>query len=164
MQLSRDQLIEASWIVPSTLIPAIMLVLIVYATFAVGAHVPGHEAVIDPKLVAQTAPFTNPGVFDRGSGNYEVVMIGQTWNFRPNEVKVPVGSRVTFTTTSQDVIHGLRVEKTNVNLMLIPGQVGRATAHFTQKGEFLLVCHEYCGVSPVPTLGHQAMFGKVIVE
>lgn len=156
--MTRDQLIEASWIVPSTLIPAIMLVLILYATFAVGAHVPGQEATIDPKLVSQTAPFNNPGVFDRGNGRYEVVMIGQIWSFRPNEIRVPRDSYVTFTTTSQDVIHGLRVEKTNVNIMLIPGQVGKATAHFTQPGEYLLVCHEYCG------LAHQTMFGKVVVE
>ena len=156
--MTRDQMIEASWIVPSTLIPAIMLVLILYATFAVGAHVPGHEATIDPKLVAQTAPFNNPGVFDRGGGRYEVVMIGQIWSFRPNEITVPRGSYVTFTTTSADVIHGLRIEKTNVNIMLIPGQIGKATAHFTTPGEYLLVCHEYCG------LAHQTMFGKVVVE
>jgi cytochrome c oxidase subunit 2 len=158
MQMTRDQLIEASWIVPSTVIPAVMLVLILYATFAVGVHVPGHEQIVDPKLIGQTAPFDNPGVFQRGAGSYEVVMVGQTWSFRPNEIRVPVGSQVTFTTTSQDVIHGLRIEKTNVNIMLIPGQVGRASAHFTQPGEYLLVCHEYCG------LAHHTMFGKVIVE
>ena len=158
MQMTRDQMIEAAWILPSTLIPAVMLVLILYATFAVGAHVPGQEEIVDPKLINQTAPFNNPGVFERGAGTYEVVMVGQTWAFRPNEIRVPVGSRVTFTATSQDVIHGLRVEKTNVNMMLIPGQVGRATAHFTQPGEYLLVCHEYCGIA------HQTMFGKVIVE
>ena len=158
MQMSRDQMIEAAWIVPSTVIPGIMLVLILYATFAIGAHVPGHEQIVDPTLLGQTAPFDNPGVFQHGAGAYEVVMVGQVWSFRPNEIRVPVGSRVTFTTTSQDVIHGLRVEKTNVNIMLIPGQVGRATAHFTQPGEYLLVCHEYCG------LAHHTMFGKVIVE
>ncbi|MCC7369710.1 MAG: cytochrome c oxidase subunit II [Chloroflexi bacterium] len=157
-------MIEASWIVPSALIPAIMLVLLLYATFSVGAHVPTHEENIDPKLVAQTAPFNNPGLFDRGNGQYDVVMVGQTWSFRPNEIRVPLGARVTFTVTSQDVIHGLRIEKSNVNIMLIPGQVGKATAHFTERGEFLLVCHEYCGVSAIPTLGHQAMYGKVIVE
>ena len=156
--MTRDQMIEASWIVPSAVIPAVMLVLLLYATFAVGAHVPSHEAVIDPKRVKQTAPFDNTGVFDRGGGRYDVVMTGQIWTFDPNEIRVPVGSYVTFTTTSQDVIHGLRVEKTNVNLMLIPGEVGRATAHFTEKGTYLLVCHEYCG------LAHQTMFGKVIVE
>jgi cytochrome c oxidase subunit II len=158
MRLTRDQLIEGAWIVPSTAIPAIMLVLLLYATFSAGVHVPGHEQIVDPKLVNQTAPFDNPGVFQRGAGDYEVVMVGQTWAFRPSEIRVPVGSRVTFTTTSQDVIHGLRVEKTNVNIMLIPGQVGRATAHFTQPGEYLLLCHEYCGIA------HQTMYGIVVVE
>src|SRR6478736_2759576 len=97
MHLTRDQMIEMSWIVPSTVIPGVMLVLILYATFAVGAHVPGHEEIVDPKTIGQTAPFDTPGVFDRGGGSYEVVMVGQTWAFRPNEIRVPIGSRVTFT-------------------------------------------------------------------
>lgn len=130
MRMTRDQMMEAAWIVPSTVIPAIMLVLILYATFAVGAHVPTHEEIVDPKLIDQTKPFDAPGVFGRGGGNYEVVMVGQTWSFRPNEIRVPVGARVTFTATSQDVIHGLRVEKTNVNMMLIPpGRAGDGALH-----------------------------------
>src|SRR6266540_3059590 len=112
--MTRDQMIEASWIVPSTLIPAVMLVLLLYATFAVGSHVPSQEATIDPTKVKQTAPFTTPGVFKRAEGRYEVVLTGQIWTFDPNEIRVPVGSYVTFTATSQDVNHGLRVEKTNV--------------------------------------------------
>jgi cytochrome c oxidase subunit 2 len=42
--------------------------------------------------------------------------------------------------------------------MLLPGLVSSATATFSQPGEYLFVCHEYCG------LAHHAMTGKVIVE
>jgi len=44
-----------------------------------------------------------------------------------NTLHIPVGRPVKLVMTSQDVIHGLRIEKTNVHIMLIPGQVGKAT-------------------------------------
>ncbi|MCG8468343.1 MAG: cytochrome C oxidase subunit II, partial [Gemmatimonadetes bacterium] len=68
------------------------------------------------------------------------------------------GSEVTFISTSTDVIHGIHIERTRLNMMLIPGQISRNTYRFDEPGEHLLVCHEYCG------LGHHVMSGKVVVE
>ena len=48
----------------------------------------------------------------------------------PNEIRIPAGSEVTFTTTSADVLHGLAIEGTRVNLMLIPGQITKFTYRF----------------------------------
>jgi cytochrome c oxidase subunit 2 len=42
--------------------------------------------------------------------------------------------------------------------MIVPGQITKVTATFRKPGEYLIVCHEFCGG------GHQAMFGKVIVK
>jgi cytochrome c oxidase subunit 2 len=56
------------------------------------------------------------------------------------------------------VIHGFKIENTNVNVMLLPGQVSKVTAHFDKPGTYVFICHEYCGI------GHQAMSGKLIVE
>jgi len=42
--------------------------------------------------------------------------------------------------------------------MLVPGYVSQFTTVFKQPGEYLIVCHEYCG------LGHHLMAGKLIVE
>jgi cytochrome c oxidase subunit 2 len=42
--------------------------------------------------------------------------------------------------------------------MLVPGQVSTATHTFREAGEYVVICHEYCGI------GHQTMFGKVIAE
>jgi len=53
---------------------------------------------------------------------------------------------------------GFEIARTRVNMMLIPGQVGRLTHVFREPGEYLLICHEYCG------MGHHTMSGKVIVE
>lgn len=156
--MQRDQVFELAWILPSVSIPVGMLVALVVSAYGMGMHVPTHVQSLDPKVAAQTAPFDAPGVREVAPGKYEVTMLSQIWFFRPNEIRVPVGSEVTFVATSTDVTHGLKVQGTNVNFMLIPGQVSRATAKFREPGEFLLVCHEYCGV------GHQTMAGKVIVE
>jgi cytochrome c oxidase subunit 2 len=56
------------------------------------------------------------------------------------------------------VLHGLHVAGTRINIMLIPGQIARAEYTFERPGEYLLICHEYCG------LGHHTMGGKVVVE
>jgi cytochrome c oxidase subunit 2 len=85
-------------------------------------------------------------------------MIAGIWFFSPHEIRVPSGSTVTFIATSRDVIHGLALHDANINLMLLPGRVAKATAEFHNPGEHLFVCHEYCGIA------HHTMFGKVIVE
>ena len=129
-----------------------------YATFGMNMHLPGRVAQIDPQKVFQTPPFTAPGVHKTGDNKYEVVIIAMAWAFMPAEIRVPRNAEVTFTATSVDVIHGFEIARTRVNMMLIPGQVGRLTHVFREPGEYLLICHEYCGT------GHHAMSGKVIVE
>jgi cytochrome c oxidase subunit 2 len=156
--MQRDQVFELAWILPSISIPVGMLVALVVSAYGMGIHVQEHSYTIDPKVAAQTAPFDNPGVRQVAPGKYEVAMLSQIWFFKPNEIRVPVGSEVTFVATSSDVTHGIMIQGTNVNMMLIPGEVSRASATFREAGEFLFVCHEFCG------LGHQTMSGKVIVE
>jgi cytochrome c oxidase subunit 2 len=156
--MQRDQVLELAWILPSVAIPIAMLVAIVITAFGMHISVPGIVASIDPATVNETPPFDKPGVIRTAPGRYEVAMVASTWSFRPNEIRVPVGSQVQFTITSVDVIHGMRVQGTNINVMIVPGQVSRATARFDTAGEFLFMCHEYCGVA------HHVMAGKVIVE
>ncbi|HUH12776.1 MAG TPA: cytochrome c oxidase subunit II [Longimicrobiales bacterium] len=131
---------------------------LVYATFGMGIHLPGAHARIDPQALATTAPFDQPGVTQVAPGRYQAVVVGRAWSFQPAELRVPVGSEVTFLATSADVLHGLNIEGTRLNMMLIPGQVSRNTYTFKQPGEYLIICHEYCG------LGHHLMYGTIIVE
>ncbi len=131
---------------------------LVYASVALGFHLPGRTAQIVPQDVYRVAPFNQPGVRQTGPDSYEVVMVAQTWAFVPGEVRVPVGADVTFTATSVDIIHGLNVEGTRLNLMLIPGQVTRNSIRFSRPGVYLIICHEYCGT------GHHHMVGRVVVE
>ena len=130
------------------------------SAFASGIQVPAPEARVDPKTVAQTPPFDNPGLRELAPGKYDAYIVAQAspWKYYPSEIRVPLGATVTFYVTSVDVQHGFRVQDTNVNMMVLPGQVAKLTATFDKAGEFPYVCSEYCGV------GHQNMFGKVIVE
>jgi cytochrome c oxidase subunit 2 len=134
------------------------LAALLYAATARGIHLVGHAEIIDPARVSVTPPFDRPGVREVAPGRYEAVVIGRTWLFEPAEIRVPAGAQVTFIATSADVIHGLYVERTRLNLMLIPGHVTRFDYAFRAAGEYLLVCHEYCGV------GHHLMSGRVVVE
>lgn len=131
---------------------------LVYATVAMGIHLPGRAGEIEPGKVFTTPPFDNPGVHQTGPNQYDVVIIGQAWRFHPTEIRVPVGVELNFIATTFDVIHGFHIEGTRVNMMLIPGQISRLTYRFRKPGEYLIICHEYCGA------GHHNMYGKIIVE
>lgn len=134
------------------------LIALLYASVGMGLHLPGVSGRIDPKLVLQTPPFDHPGVRQIAPGRYEAIVVARTWSFSPPEIRVPVGAQVDFTATTLDVIHGFNVEGTHLNMMLIPGQISRNTYRFTEPGEYLLICHEYCG------LLHHTMAAKVVVE
>lgn len=145
---------------------AVMLVAflgaLAYTSIAMGIHLPGRAGEVDPATVATEPPFDSPGVRQVAPGRYEVVLVGRAWAFEPREIRVPAGAEVTFLATTVDVIHGLHIENTRLNLMLIPGQVSRNTIRFEgdheEAVEHLMICHEYCG------LGHHLMSGRVIVE
>jgi cytochrome c oxidase subunit 2 len=151
-------LFEIAWILPSVAIPISFLVALVLTAFAVGIAVPGVGGRIDPKAVSTTAPFDNPGLRELAPGRYEAVMVAQVFQFTPKDLEVPVGAKVTFILTSKDVIHGFKIENTPANVMVIPGQISRVTATFNKPGEYLILCHEYCGG------GHHVMAGKIIVK
>ncbi len=154
----RFYVFESLWILPSIAIPIAMMVAIALSAFAIGIQLPGVAGRVDPQTLASSPPFDQPGLRQLAPGRYEVVIVAQTWQFTPNEIRVPAGSTVTFIATSKDVTHGLKIENTDVNMMLLPGQVSRLTTRFNTPGEYLFICQEYCGV------GHHLMFGKVIVE
>jgi cytochrome c oxidase subunit II len=151
-------LYELAWILPSIAIPVGMLVALTVTAFGAGIHLPGVAGRVNPQAVAQTPPFNEPGVIQLAPGLYEVRMTAQIWSFAPREIRVPAGSRVHFTATSKDVIHGLFVPGVDLNAMLLPGQVAHVEARFDTPGEYPIICHEYCGIA------HHTMAGTIIVE
>jgi cytochrome c oxidase subunit II len=148
---------EKLWIGITVAAILVMLAAITLASFGLGASLPGASGSVDPRILVNEPPFNTPGLYQLTQGKYQAIILAYAWAFKPNIMTVPVGSEITFKVTSKDVTHGMMIEGTNVNLMILPGQVSVATHKFDKPGTYLFVCHEYCGV------GHRTMSGKIIV-
>lgn len=129
-----------------------------YQAFAQGFAPPSGMETIDPQKVDETAPFDEPGVYQIGENEYEVVMTLQAFSFDPGDIEIPAGSTVHFVMTTKDVIHGIQIPGTNMNAMVTPGHIQRITETFDEPGEYLVICNEYCGV------GHQLMSTTITVK
>lgn len=149
---------EKAFLIVGAIVIAACGAVLIYTSVGMGIHLPGASGRIEPTRVYRTPPFNEPGVRQTGPNQYEVVVVAQAWAFIPAEIRVPAGAEVTITATSVDIIHGIAVGGTRVNMMLLPGQISRNTYRFDRPGEYLFLCHEYCGT------GHHTMSGKLIVE
>lgn len=153
--------LEKIWLIVGTGMLAVFLLVLGFGTFALGAEPPGSHgghSAIDPTLAAQTPPFDNPGLVQIGDNEYAAYMLAYAFGYSPQNMEVPVGAKVHFYVTSTDVVHGFAIPKTNVNFMVIPGEVNHVVYTFKEPGEYLVLCNEYCGVS------HQYMMTKIIVK
>ncbi len=148
---------ERNWMIVSIFILVLFFGLVTAAGFALGIQVPDAEVRVDPQTLEDSGPFANPGLREIAPGEYEAYVISRQFLFQPRELVVPVGSTVTIYVTAPDVQHGFKIQNTNINMQIVPGQVSKLTYTFEEIGEFPYICTEYCG------LGHAAMFGTVQV-
>ena len=148
---------EMWWMLASAVMLVLFLLAVGVSAFY-GFSLPGDEARIRPDRVAVDPPFAEPAVVQRGPLRYDAYLRAEIWAFVPNEIKVPAGSTVTFYLASPDLQHGFLIERTNINVMVLPGEISKIIARFDEPGEYRFFCHEYCG------LGHHLMSGKVVVE
>jgi cytochrome c oxidase subunit 2 len=137
------------------LIAAVALLLVFFGGLALAYRSYG---VRIPGCVTDVAPFDEGQVIQRGESDFEVQMVARMWAFEPEQVTLPPGSKVTLYLVSADVVHGMQILGTNVNLMAVPGSVNFAEVTFDEEGEFPVVCHEYCGRN------HQNMAGKFVIR
>lgn len=144
---------------------ALLLIVGLVATVTYGAIGPGVTMVddsggtVDADSLGETE-FGDPGVERVGENEYEVHVVARQFLFQPGTsepIRVPANSEVTFYVTSADVTHGFEVAGTNVNVMVIPGQVAEVTVQFDEPAEYGIVCHEYCGAA------HHTMAGQLVV-
>lgn len=122
-----------------------------------GLQPPGHMNTISPEAVKTSTPFNKPNIVKVGPNEYRATMVAQMFSYTPDHLEVPAGSTVHFQVTSPDVVHGLYVPNTNVNIMVVPGHITEFTYTFKNPGDYLMLCHEYCGT------GHHIMMGKLKV-
>jgi cytochrome c oxidase subunit II len=156
---------ERGFLIACAVVLMVFLAALGFSAVAMGVHLPSHSAMIHytagqkiRKILRTTAPFDQPGVHEVAPGKYQAVIVAQTWSFTPEEIDLPAGADVSFIATSSDVIHGFFIIGTRVNMMLIPGQISQYDYRFTKPGDYLLICHEYCGRL------HHTMSAKVVVK
>ena len=126
--------------------------------FYMGLHpTDGMEKTIEPEKVTESPPFDSPGLRQIGSNEYVLTSVSYVFGYDPMEVTVPAGAKVHFQMTSKDVVHGFYIPGTTVNMMVEPGHVTEQTFTFKEPGEYLVLCHEYCGS------GHHLMQGRIHV-
>jgi cytochrome c oxidase subunit 2 len=145
---------------------SLVLIVAFIATIAYGAVGAGIEMInddggtIDPENTQAHEHFNEPynGSVTHVEGDqYRASVQAFQFGFLPDPIEVPEGSTVTFYLTSLDVTHGFNLIGTNVNTMVIPGQVAEFTVEFDEPGEYGIICNEFCGA------GHASMEGQLIV-
>lgn len=141
---------------------SVFVLAIAVSSFAYGIQVPSPYERVDPRTVA-TPPSPwglseEERVRELAPGKYEAYILAQMWQFTPREIRVPAGSSITFYLASKDITHGFKISNTNINMMVVPGEVSRLTATFDVPGTYNIICHEYCGAL------HHTMMGQIIVE
>lgn len=151
---------ERAWLVVSLLLIIGFVATVVYGAVGVGVTMLGDGGQVDPSTVRDSGPFADPGVERVGEDEYEVYVLAYQFAFDPGSsdpIRLPADANVTFHVTSADVVHGFAVVGTNLNTMVIPGQVTKFTTEFDDPGTYGIVCHEYCGS------GHHTMAGTIEV-
>lgn len=155
---------EGIWIRFSLITILVFTLAVGISSFAWGIQLPGYYQRIDPRTLNDAgSPFATPGLRELAPGKYEAYMTAQVWSFTPSELRIPAGSEVTFYVTARDVQHGFKITETNINMMVLPGQISTLKATFKEPGTYNLICHEYCGAGG-PTIGHHTMYAQIIVE
>lgn len=149
--------VERRWAAISVAIIALMVILATFAAVHLGAMPQSRVETVDPRTLHLAGEFidSNLGSVVEPDGSVTVRMIGQQYSFTPSCMLVPTQTPITFRATSADVVHGLLITGTNINLMLVPGYVSSLDARFDKPGERLMPCHEFCSV------GHEGMWGRV---
>jgi cytochrome c oxidase subunit 2 len=148
---------ESRWLALSGLMSLTFVLLIAYNLATEGAHIAQRTSKAHPDQIVAQPVFAEPGVRALAPGRVQVTQVAQAFAFQPSDVRVPVGADVEFYLTARDVIHGYQIERTNVNVELIPGEVARLHYTFKEPGVYRVTCNEYCGI------GHHTMLGTVTV-
>ena len=150
---------ELRWAVVVGVAVGIIVIAVVFAGVVLGINPPSNIEHIDPKTLHLSAEFTESNLGTRVDQNGQVTVrvVATQFAFIPSCMVVPANRPVTLRFASPDVIHGILVTGTNVNTMVVPGYVSQVHTEFTDTGDLLMPCQEFCGV------GHSQMIATVRV-
>jgi cytochrome c oxidase subunit 2 len=151
--------IERRWATVSVIIIVVLALLAAFAGLHRTTMPQARVETIDPSRLHLAGEFveSNLGSVQEPSGAVTVRAIGQQYSFTPACILVPAETPITLRATSADVVHGILIQGTNVNTMLVPGYVSEQFMRFEKTGDYLMPCQEFC------SFGHEGMWGKVRV-
>ena len=151
---------------------SLLLIVAFIGTITYGAVGAGVSMISDDGGTVQPDNVTSHEKFEKyqnstatrvGDGEYAVAIQALQFAYLPgtgSPIRVPEDSEVTFYISSTDVTHGFSIVGTNVNTMVIPGQMSEITVEFGEYDETTemgIICHEFCGP------GHENMAGTIEV-
>lgn len=87
----------------------------------------------------------------------DAYLLGRMWQWYP-VLKLKEGQTYRLHVSSMDLSHGFSLQPMNMNFQILPGYDHVLTITPTRKGEYTIVCNEFCGI------GHHLMTGRILVE
>jgi cytochrome c oxidase subunit 2 len=150
---------ERRWAMVSVIIIVVLALMAAFAGIHQATMPQARVETIDPTRLHLSGEFveSNLGATAESDGTVTVRAIGQQYSFTPACILVPAQTPITLRATSADVVHGILIQGTNVNTMLVPGYVSEQFMRFEKTGDYLMPCQEFC------SFGHEGMWGKVKV-
>jgi cytochrome c oxidase subunit 2 len=150
---------ERRWAILSVVIATVLTLVAAIAGIHQATMPQARVETADPARLHLAGEFveSNLGTVLEPNGAVTVRAIGQQYSFTPACILLPTQTPITLRATSADVIHGILIQGTNINTMLVPGYVSEQHMRFEKTGDYLMPCQEFC------SFGHEGMWGKVKV-
>lgn len=151
--------VEKRWAAISVIIVIVFVVVAAFAGIHQAVMPQGRVEITDPTRLHLSGEFveSNLGTATEPDGSVTVRAIGQQYSFTPACILVPAETPIRLRATSADVVHGILIQGTNVNTMLVPGYISEQFMRFERTGDYLMPCQEFC------SFGHEGMWGRVRV-
>ena len=150
---------ERRWAILSVVIATVLTLMAAIAGIHQATMPQARVETADPARLHLAGEFveSNLGTVLEPNGAVTVRAIGQQYSFTPACILLPAQTPITLRATSADVIHGILIQGTNINTMLVPGYISEQHMRFEKTGDYLMPCQEFC------SFGHEGMWGKVKV-
>jgi len=150
---------ERRWAILSVVIATVLTLVAAIAGIHQATMPQARVETADPARLHLAGEFveSNLGTELEPNGAVTVRAIGQQYSFTPACILLPTQTPITLRATSADVIHGILIQGTNINTMLVPGYVSEQHMRFEKTGDYLMPCQEFC------SFGHEGMWGMVKV-
>lgn len=134
-----------------------LLCMMAYMSLHWASMPPVRTETIDPSTLHIAGEFveTNLGSAVEKDGSVTLRVLANQYSFTPQCILLPADTPIQVRATAADVVHGFSIDRTNVNLMLVPGYISNFRTRFSEAGEHVMPCHEFCGT------GHAAMWAHV---